>query len=107
MTPSSRAALYAIKPTTGRQDTSGMYRMTEFFDSYGPMAKSPADLVSLLEIILGRSFQEERSLSDKWDDLTVGFVDPNVWKLSPDMCKQKDGTLEQMVRPEPPPSLVE
>ncbi|KAK7968843.1 amidase [Apiospora saccharicola] len=98
MTPSSRAAVYAIKPTTGRQDTSGMYRMTDFFDSYGPMAKSPADLVSLLEIILGRSFQTSSSRSDKWDGLTVGFVDPNVWKLSPEMCKQRDGTLEQMVR---------
>ncbi|KAK8140053.1 amidase [Apiospora sp. TS-2023a] len=98
MTPSSRAAVYAIKPTTGRQDTSGMYRMTGFFDSYGPMAKSPADLVSLLEIILGRPFQVERSLSGKWNGLTVGFVDPKVWKLSPEMCKQEEGTLEQMVR---------
>ncbi|KAK8035698.1 amidase, partial [Apiospora marii] len=98
MTPSSRAALYAIKPTTGRQDTSGMYRMTEFFDSFGPMAKSPADLASLLEIILGRPFQDAGILlSDKWDGLAVGFVDPDIWKLGPEMCKQKDGTLEQMV----------
>ncbi|KAK8054989.1 amidase [Apiospora rasikravindrae] len=96
MTPSSRAALYAIKPTTGRQDTSGMYRMTEFFDSYGPMAKSPADVASLLEIMLGRSFQTHTPAS-KWEDLAVGFVNPNVWKLSPEMCKQKQGTLEQMV----------
>ena len=79
-----------------------MYRMTEFFDSYGPMAKSPADLVGLLEIILGRRFQDkELSVSDNWDGLAVGFVDPNVWKLSPEMCRQKEGTLEQMVSPKP------
>ncbi|KAK7941436.1 amidase [Apiospora aurea] len=96
MTPSSRAALYAIRPTTGRQDTSGMYRMTEFFDSYGPMAKSPADLASILEIILGRSFQAQTP-TGKWKGLAVGFVNPNVWKLSPEMCEQKEGTSEQMV----------
>ncbi|KAK8087765.1 hypothetical protein PG997_002726 [Apiospora hydei] len=96
MTPSSRAALYAIRPTTGRQDTSGMYRMTEFFDSYGPMAKSPGDLASLMEIIHGRSFQAHTP-AGKWKGLAVGFVNPNVWKLSPEMCKQKEGTSEQMV----------
>ncbi|KAK8126904.1 Amidase signature domain protein [Apiospora kogelbergensis] len=98
MTPSSRAALYAIKPTTGRQDTSRMYRMTEFFDRYGPMAKSPADLISILEIILDRSLQTGALMSrGKWESLAVSFVDPKIWKLAPEICKQEEGTLEQMV----------
>jgi len=75
-----------------------MFRMTEFFDSYGPMAKSTADLISLLEIILGRPLQiGTLLLPSKWESLAVGFVDPKIWKLAPEMCRQKDGTFEQMV----------
>ncbi|KAK8043737.1 amidase [Apiospora phragmitis] len=40
---------------------------------------------------------ETRAISSKWDTLAVGFVDPNGWKLSPEMCRQRPGTLEQMV----------
>lgn len=37
VTPSVRAALYALKPTHGLQEVAGMYRMTDFFDVPGPM----------------------------------------------------------------------
>lgn len=83
-----------------------MYRMTEFFDSYGPMAKFPADLISILEIILDRSLQTGALMSrGKWESLAVGFVDPKIWKLAPEICKQEEGTLEQMVNLEAPLSL--
>ncbi|KAJ5140484.1 Amidase [Penicillium atrosanguineum] len=71
VTPSTRAGLYALKPTTGLQDTTGLYTMTEFFDSPGPMAKSAADVRVLSELLLdclfnsppigflGRSFAEQ------------------------------------------------
>ncbi|KAJ6125742.1 amidase signature enzyme [Penicillium sp. IBT 18751x] len=96
VTPSTRAGLYGLKPTTGVQDTTGLYIMTEFFDRPGPMAKSAADVRVLSEILLGRLFNPPSRLGS-WEGLSVGFLDPKVWSMSPDFCSQFEGTAEQMV----------
>lgn len=96
VTPSTRAGLYALKPTTGVQDTTGLYIMTEFFDSPGPMAKSAADIRVLSGILLGRHFKFP--LLGFWEGLSVGFLDPKIWSMSPEFCMQFEGTAEQMVR---------
>jgi amidase len=96
VTPSTRAALYALKPTVGIQDSTGLYCMTEFFDSPGPMAKSAADVRILTEILLGKSFDLPIG-SDIWKGIEVGFLDPKVWKMAVDFCTQFEGTAEQMV----------
>ncbi|OQE35354.1 hypothetical protein PENCOP_c013G04170 [Penicillium coprophilum] len=95
VTPSTRAGLYALKPTPGIQDTTGLYTMTEFFDSPGPMAKSAADVRVLSEILLDRLFTSPQLGS--WEGLLVGFLDPKIWSLSPDLCPQFEGTAEQMI----------
>ncbi|KAJ5310397.1 uncharacterized protein N7443_002858 [Penicillium atrosanguineum] len=95
VTPSTRAGLYALKPTTGLQDTTGLYTMTEFFDSPGPMAKSAADVRVLSEILLDCLFNSPQLGS--WEGLSVGFLDPNIWSMSLDFCTQFEGTAEQMV----------
>jgi hypothetical protein len=69
--------------------------MTDFFDCPCPMAKSAADLVALSEILLGRTFDCRAPVA--WDRFAVGFLDSNTWKLPPEMCRQYDGTFEQMV----------
>lgn len=98
VTPSTRAALYALKPTVGIQDSTGLYCMTEFFDSPGPMAKSAADVRVLTEILLGRKFNlPAESESNIWEGIEVGFLDPKVWKMADDFCTQFEGTAEQMV----------
>ncbi|EHK18330.1 uncharacterized protein TRIVIDRAFT_68353 [Trichoderma virens Gv29-8] len=95
VTPSTRAGLYALKVTNGVMDTTGVYTMTDFFDSVGPMAKSSADVRIIAEILLKRSF----SSADlgTWKGLSVGFLDPNVWKMAKEMCPPHEGTAEQMV----------
>ncbi|KAH6971403.1 amidase signature domain-containing protein [Ilyonectria sp. MPI-CAGE-AT-0026] len=95
VTPSTRAGLYALKPTVGIQDTTGLYIMTEFFDSPGPMAKSAADVCVVAEILLDRTFARPRLRS--WEGLSVGFLDPRVWNMAADFCTQFPGTAEQMV----------
>lgn len=95
VTPSTRAGLYALKPTTGIQDTTGLYTMTDFFDSPGPMAKSAADVRVLSEILLGRLFDTPRFGS--WEGLSVGFLDPKIWSMPLGFCTQFEGTAEQMV----------
>lgn len=94
ITPASRAALYALKPTVGVQDAEGMYTLTDFFDSPGPMGISASDVIALTEILLERTFDIDPS----WQGLAVGFVDPTVWKMAEAMCRQYEGTAEQMVR---------
>lgn len=94
VTPASRAALYALKPTVGVQDTSGMYSLTDFFDSPGPMAKSAADVSLLAEVLLGRTFPDDDA---GWEERPVGFLDPDAWKMDEAMCRHFEGTAEQMV----------
>ncbi|KAK1243303.1 hypothetical protein MKX07_003931 [Trichoderma sp. CBMAI-0711] len=95
VTPSTRAGLYALKITTGVLDTTGVYTMTDFFDSVGPMAKSSADVRTLTEILLQRTFNRDKF--GTWEGLSVGFLDPREWKIAETMCPQHEGTAEQMV----------
>lgn len=95
ITPSSRAALYALKPTHGLQDMAGSYTLTDFFDSPGPMAKCAADVQALLEIILRKRFLAGGI--GGWNDVRAGFVDPEVWKMAGSICRQHEGTAEDMV----------
>ncbi|KAK3349075.1 amidase signature domain-containing protein [Lasiosphaeria hispida] len=94
ITPASRAALYALKPTTGIQDATGLYTLTDFFDSPGPMAKCAADVIALTEILLGQSYP--RQGHGTWEGLSVGFLNPAVWKADEAICRQHEGTTEQM-----------
>jgi amidase len=95
ITPATRAGLYALKPTIGVQDTTGLYSMTDFFDSPGPMARSASDVRVLSEILLDQTFNF--SQLRLWEDLSVGFVDPRLWNMAPNFCAQFEGTTEQMV----------
>ncbi|PWI69362.1 hypothetical protein PCL_01009 [Purpureocillium lilacinum] len=93
ITPSSRNALYALKPTIGAQDVSGVYTMTDFYDSPGPMAKCAADVRALASILLGRDFNSPDMGS--WKGLSVGFVDHKLWDLPDELCRPHEGTVEQ------------
>lgn len=95
ITPASRAALYALKPTIGLQDMAGSYSLTDFFDSPGPMAKSAADVQALLEVMLCTKFLGGGVGECK--DVSIGFADPQVWKMAGAMCRQHEGTAEEMV----------
>lgn len=95
ITPATRAALYALKPTVGLQDMAGSYSLTDFFDSPGPMAKCAADVQGLLEIMLCTKFLG--SGIGEWKDVSIGFADPQVWKMAEAMCRQHEGTAEEMV----------
>ncbi|RFU80727.1 amidase [Trichoderma arundinaceum] len=95
VTPSTRAGLYALKLTRGALDTTGVYTMSDFFDSVGPMAKSAADVRSTAEILLKRTFDSAKF--GTWEGLSVGFVDPSVWQIAKEICTPREGAAEQMV----------
>ncbi|KAK9424991.1 putative Amidase signature domain-containing protein [Seiridium unicorne] len=77
VTPSARAAL-----------------MTDTFDSPGPMAKSPADLGCLTSTLLDQKF--ESLAIEAGHNAKIGFLSPKTWVLGPGMCRQHEGTAEQM-----------
>ncbi|KAI1173059.1 amidase signature domain-containing protein [Nemania sp. FL0916] len=101
VTPSVRAALYALKPTHGLQKVAGMYRMTDFFDTPGPMGfplscrKCTADIASLLSVLLGRPF--DNADVGNWEGLAVAALDPKAWQLDIAICDQIDDSEEQMI----------
>lgn len=95
VTPACRQALYALKPTVGSLDLDGVFQLTSLTDSAGPMAKSPGDLISILNILMPSKKFENRS---NLQGLRIGFGDPDIWRMSESVCPQKEGTFEQMVR---------
>lgn len=95
VTPSTRAALYALKPTVGVQDVAGLYRMSDFYDVPGPMAKCAADVLLMSELLLDRPLRSKNMTS--WDGLGVAFLDPEKWNMADAMCEQLEGSDLQMV----------
>ncbi|KAK3941448.1 Glutamyl-tRNA amidotransferase subunit A, mitochondrial [Diplogelasinospora grovesii] len=85
ITPATRAGLYALKPTVGVQDVSGLYTMTDFYDSPGPMAKCAANVRFITEILLDRP-------------LSWGEDGETMWKgMDEAICPPREGAVEQMV----------
>ena len=104
ISPASRAALYALKPTIGSVTLAGVISVTSTFDTLGTMARSVDDLAALTEIILDPSARAgipkdgfKSRLSGSWAGLRVGFLDPDIWKLPDSLCKPVDSVTAQMV----------
>jgi amidase len=74
---------------------AGAYSLTDFFDSPGPMAKCAADVQALLEVLLCTEFL--CGGVGEWKDISIGLADPQVWKMAGAMCRQHEGTAEEMV----------
>ncbi|KAM7188507.1 amidase signature enzyme [Naviculisporaceae sp. PSN 640] len=100
VSPASRAALYAIKPTNGLVSMGGVIPVAESLDCVGGMARSPLDLALLTQIILksplppGESFVE--AMTGKWDGIRLGFVDETIWQLPEVLCEPNEDALSQM-----------
>ncbi|KAJ4862552.1 amidase domain-containing protein [Trichoderma breve] len=100
VSPASRAALYAMKPTIGTVSMDGVIPVSKSLDSVGAMARSPADLAMVIEMLQATGLNHDERLSQlmtqKWDGLRIGFVDEKIWKLPENLCKHNDEALIQM-----------
>lgn len=85
ITPGCRGGVYALKPTVGRINMTGVFGLSPFFDAAGPIAKCAEDIRTLFELLLLAS--EVQVQKDECKTLTAGFVDPDLWTLSDDMCR--------------------
>ena len=70
------------------------------------MAKSPADLMPLLDAIRMRTGSTSSTQEyppdniNQWNDVSIGFVDPDFWKVLDWPGRPKDDTDEQIVSPD-------
>ncbi|KID60685.1 Amidase signature domain protein, partial [Metarhizium hybridum] len=98
--PAGRASLYTIKPGIGFVPQDGIVPISSHFDSAGPMAKTVYDLVVVLDAI--RSNQGSKSLvhniTGSWEDISVGTLDPEVWKYPDTIVKPVTEATEQILR---------
>ncbi|KAF2657867.1 amidase signature enzyme [Lophiostoma macrostomum CBS 122681] len=100
-TPASRAALYALKLTTGSVSMEGVWQVAASFDTAGGMAKSVLDLALLSDVLLRQTSPGRKSLVNAmqkdWNGISVGFVDINLWRLPPEVRDPVPGYDEQCV----------
>lgn len=80
----------------------GVVPVSKSLDSVGAMARSPADLVVVIEMLQATGLNHDERLSQlmthNWDGLRIGFVDEKIWKLPEGLCKNDDEALFQMVK---------
>ena len=88
ITPSTRAALYTIRPTIGLVSQKGIVPVSKYFDTAGPMTKTVVDLANLLDVLTESSegsIPYVKALPGKWSDLRVGVLDPDEWFFDGDL----------------------
>lgn len=62
------------------------------------MAKSPNDLVPVLDVLMGTN-NLPSSLRGSWEGLSVGFVDPSLWQPADFVVEPNEQFTKQTVRP--------
>lgn len=102
--PSSRQALYSLKPTRGLVTGEGCWRVSKNLDTPGAMARSTRDLAAATEILLEPFVREALPpggygpfLTGSFKGLTIGFVDPSEWRFPPDLWVPSEEAKEQQV----------
>jgi Asp-tRNA(Asn)/Glu-tRNA(Gln) amidotransferase A subunit family amidase len=103
LTPAGRSSIYALKLTVGNFAADGIFRLTKALDSIGGMAKCSADLTILTRILLStapadHATQDLESVHKmQFKDFTIGFVDPEVWRLPSSLLDPTEEYKKQTV----------
>lgn len=63
MFPASCNGLYGMKLTPGSVPTDGVFQLSESFDGVGVMARNPADLAALADILLAGKNTDRSALN--------------------------------------------
>lgn len=81
----------------------GLIPLSHLFDTAGPMAKSPADLANLLDVLTNpkgtekRSFHSQMTAGD-FRDCKIGFLSPDKWFFDSDLQRPVPEATAQIVR---------
>jgi amidase len=89
--PASKAGLYGMLPTLSTVSADGAFRISRTYDGIGGIAKTPDDLLSLIETILlpetGKSILESEYSSvmkGSWEGLKIGVVESTYGCANPE-----------------------
>ncbi|PTB49596.1 hypothetical protein M431DRAFT_500069 [Trichoderma harzianum CBS 226.95] len=90
ITPSTRAALYTLRPTMSLVPQDGLIPLSHLFETAGPMAKSPADLANLLDVLVtpkesGKRKFHSQMMAGDFRDFKIGFLSPAKWFFDSDL----------------------
>ncbi|KAJ4174156.1 hypothetical protein NW754_004571 [Fusarium falciforme] len=101
VSPAARAALYTIKPTIGLVSQDGVIPISHTMDSAGPMAKTPYDLATLLDVIAGPAAEGSgdsfiSALNGSWGELSIATIDFKKWWPGEDYLKPVESATKQM-----------
>lgn len=102
VTPASRAAPYAMKPTVGSVAMDGIFVISRSFDVVGGMAKTVSDLAHLTEHTLDEDARSklpvdgfESFLKTEWSGLRIGVLQTDDWTLPPALVEPNEGVHAQ------------
>lgn len=81
----------------------GLIPLSHLFDAVGPMAKSPADLASLLDVLATPKGSKERNfrsqmMADDFRDFKIGVLSPETWFFDSDLQRPVPEATAQIVR---------
>ncbi|KAF2168032.1 hypothetical protein M409DRAFT_53365 [Zasmidium cellare ATCC 36951] len=100
--PANRAGLYSLRITNAKVAPmcTGMQRMSSYYDSIGAMAKSARDLADITRILLGGVNGDRlvRPNPAAFEGFSIGFVNPELWRYSDDVCYVEAPTRSQLVQ---------
>ncbi|KAL8746982.1 MAG: hypothetical protein Q9190_001061 [Brigantiaea leucoxantha] len=103
VTPSTRASLYTVKPTHGLINTSCIIPTSERYDTAGPMGKTVRDVANLLDVLVDYNKTEvpqdgyASAMTTTWNDIKVGTLDPEKWRMSDAFVKPVPEATKQIV----------
>lgn len=104
VTPSTRASLYTVKPTHGLVDTTNIIPTSARYDTAGPIGKTVKDVTDLLNVLVDHSKTEvpqgdyASAITTTWDDIKVGTLDPEKWRMNDTFVKPVPEATLQIVR---------
>lgn len=103
ITPSTRAALFALRPSIHLISQRGIVPISPLFDTAGPMAKTVIDLANLLDVLVkphsihGKgSFRD--ALPGSFSDFSIGALNPEKWFFDAGLQRPVASATAQIVK---------
>ncbi|KAH7416717.1 amidase signature domain-containing protein [Cadophora sp. MPI-SDFR-AT-0126] len=99
--PSSRAALYALRPTMGLISQDGIIPISYDHDAAGPMAKSVLDIANMLDVLASLSGPGgslyAASLAGGFGSLKIGALPVKEWLFPEGVMSYDEDTTGQLI----------
>ena len=103
VTPAVRASLFTIKPTHGLVNSTSIVPITSLYDTAGPIGKTTKDVADLMDVLVDHDKTHvpegcyASAMVSDWNDIRIGTLDPETWRLSECFLKPVPVATKQIV----------